>query len=241
MSFDFNNLSANAGSDGIIGPFINWQAKAGQHASPQTWTLRQKTDDNETVVSNITDNFKAGVVFDYNTIKLGWEKWAPMGQRNEIAWAPTPNLQAFQRPSNDKRTNEMGRQVFVWQKVFTIRVAVAPDLAGSWHQSSFGAMCAFEAFIEQLKVAGPQHPGKLPLVQFAGVQEAYGGSSEPVLAIADWKDAPACLKQDMPGVSAMNAGPATQAPAPQPAAVTPLPTTPATPAATAAVPAAGTF
>lgn len=223
MTFDFNNLSANAGSDGIVGPFINWQAKTGEHAAGKTWTMRTKDDSNATTVHNITDQFSAGVVFDYNTIKLGWEKWAPMGQRNETVWAPTPNLSQFKRPSDDKRNNEMGRSVFLWQKVFAIRVAVTPATAGSWYQSSFGAMSAFEAFVDLLKVAGPQHPGKLPLVRFTGVREGYGGSIVPVLEIADWKDAPDCLRQEIAGIAQMDAGAATPAPTP----VTPAPAAPA--------------
>lgn len=222
MSFDFNDLNANAGGDGIPGPFINWQSRRGDHAAPQTWTIRIKHNESETEVRDITENFKSGVLFDYNTLKLGWEKWAPIGERNEVSWAPTPNLQAFPRPSNDKRTNGLGSSVFVWQKVFAIRVAVTPDLAGSWYQSAVGAMAAFEDFINQLKASGPQHPGKLPLVQFAGVTPGYGDSVVPSLKIVDWKDAPACLKQEIAGVAAMNTGPAQQptqqaAPAPQPA------------------------
>lgn len=230
MSFDFNDLNANGGGDGIPGPFINWQSRRGDHADPQTWTIRIKHNETETEVRDITEYFKAGVVFDYNTIKLGWEKWAPMGERNEVQWAPTPNLQAFKRPSDDKRTNEMGRSVFVWGKVFAIRVAVTPDLAGSWYQSAVGAMAGFESFIEQLKVAGPQHPGKLPLVQFSGVTKGFGDSTVPTLTIADWKDAPACLKQEIAGVASMNAGPAetpAPQPAPQPTATTPPPAQPA--------------
>lgn len=212
MSFDFNDLSANAGSDGIVGPFINWQAKAGQHAQGKTWTLRVKSEENGSQVHDITENFKNGVIFDYNTIRLGWEEWAPMGQRPNVQWAPTPNLSAFPRPTDTKRTNEMGRQVFVWQKVFAIRVAVTPEQAGSWYQSAFGAMSGFEAFIEQLKVSGPQHVGMLPLVKFTGVTEGYGGAPIPTLTIADWRTAPKCLKQDLP-VSGLSAG-AKEEPAP---------------------------
>lgn len=206
MSFDFNNLSANAGSDGIVGPFINWQAKTGQHAQGQTWTIRIRMDDNSSRVDDITENFKEGVVLDYESIKLGWEKWAPMGQRNERSWAPTPNLETFPRPSNDKRMNEMGREVFFWQKVFAVRTAVRQNLAGSWFQSSSGAMTAFEAFIEQLKASGPQHPGKLPKVRFEGVVEGYGGALVPQLRIVNWLDRPACLTQELPGVAAMSTG-----------------------------------
>ncbi|MGB1266175.1 MAG: hypothetical protein ACPG6L_10655 [Nereida ignava] len=222
MSFDFNDLNANAGGDGIPGPFINWQSRRGDHAAAQTWTIRIKHNEDETEVRDITDFFKAGVIFDYNTIKLGWEKWAPIGERNEVSWAPTPNLQAYPRPSMDKRTNGLGNNVFVWQKVFAIRIAVSADLAGSWCQSQVGSMTAFEGFIEQLKVAGPQHPGKLPLVKFEGVLPGYGDSVSPNLKIADWKDAPACLKQEIAAASTVNAGPAT-APTQPAAATTPPP------------------
>lgn len=228
MSFDFNDLNTNAGGGGLQGPFINWQAKAGQHAQGQNWTLRSKDGDNATHVDIITDRFQAGVVFDFHTIKLGWEKWAPMGQQNQVAWAPTLNLSAFPRPDETKRTNEMGRDVFTWQKIFSIRVAVRPDLAGTWVQSAFGAVLGFEGFIDGLKQQGPQHPGKLPLVRMTGVRDDFGGAKVPVLEIVDWKDSPACLKQDT-GAAAINTGPAA-APVQQPA--------PAQPAPAAAAPAA---
>lgn len=215
MSFDFNDLDATAGGDGIPGPFINWQSRRGEKADAQTWTIRIKHNETETEVRDITENFRNGVIFDYNTIKLGWEKFAPIGERNEVSWAPTPNLKTFPRPTQDKRTNGLGSNVFVWSKVFAIRIAVTPELAGSWYQSAVGAMGGFEHFIEQLKVAGPQHPGKLPLVKFDGVAPGYGDSIQPVLTIADWRDAPACLKQEIAAVAGMDAGPATQ-PAPQP-------------------------
>ena len=215
--FDFNSLNTNAGRSGLQGPFINWQSKAGQNAPAESWGLRSKDDNNHPRFDNITENFQRGVVFDYNTIKLGWEKWAPMGQLSPVKWAPGLSLQAFPRPDDNKRQNEMGRETFVWQKTFAIRIAISPDVAGTWNQSAFGAMLGFEHFVEQLKTAGPQHPGKLPLVQFTGVAEDFGGAKVPTLTIVDWKDAPTCLRQEIAAAQAINTGPAFQ-PAPQPAA-----------------------
>lgn len=230
MSFDFNDLNTNAGGSGLQGPFINWQAKAGQHAQGQNWTLRSKDADNSSRVDIITDRFTAGVVFDFHTIKLGWEKWAPMGQQNDVVWAPTLNLAAFPRPDDSKRNNEMGRSVFTWQKIFSVRVAIRPDLAGTWVQSAFGAVLGFEGFIDALKQQGPQHPGKLPLVRMTGVRDDFGGAKVPVLEIADWKDSPACLKQDT-GAGAINTGPAS-------ALAQPVQQAPAQPQAAPAQPAA---
>lgn len=222
--FDFNTLNTNAGGSGLQGPFIGWQSKVTANAPAENWTLRGKTDDNQPTFTLITDNFRAGVIFDYNTLKLGWEKHAPMGTVGESKWAPTPNLEAFPRPDDTKRTNDMGRDVFNWQKTFAIRIAVQPDLAATWNQSAFGAMLGFEGFVEQLKSAGPQHPGKLPLVQFTGVREDFGGAKVPILTIADWKDAPDCLRQPVAVAATVNTAPAAQATAQpaQPAAAAPV-------------------
>lgn len=207
--FNFSDLNTNAGG-GLQGPFINWQARAGQHAPAETWTLRAKDDAGATTVHNVTEQFQNGVVFDYNTIKLGWEKWAPMGQQSTTVWAPTPNLAAFPRPDESKRTNEMGREVFNWGKAFAVRIAVSPKTAATWNQNAFGAALGFERFVDQLKVAGPQHPGKLPLVKFTGVTEGYGGAKVPTLTIADWKDAPDCLREQV--AATLNAGPGSTPP-----------------------------
>lgn len=241
MSFDFNSLNSTAAGGGLQGPFINWQARAGEHAPGQNWILRSKGDDNATRIDVISDSFKAGVVFDYNTIKLGWEKWAPLGQQNDVQWAPTMNLEAFPRPTMDKRANEMGRETFLWQKIFAIRVAITPDLAGTWNSSQFGSTVAFDAFVDDLKAQGPQHVGKLPLVQWTGaVREDFGGAKVPVLQIADWKDAPACLKQDT-GAAQIQTGPATPAPAAAPVAAQPAPAPAPAPAAASSIPSGAQF
>ncbi len=234
MSFSFDDLNTNTGG-GLKGPFINWKSKTTDSGPGQSWNLTSKDDNDQRVVSDITAAFQSGVVFNYNTIKLGWEKWAPMGEVGETVWAPGLNLAAFPRPEETKRRNEMGRDVFLWQKTFSIRIAITPDQAGTWNQASFGSMLAFEAFIEQLKAAGPQHPGKLPLVRFTNVREDFGGAKVPVLEIADWKDAPACLKEEIAAVAALNtAAPVAQSqPVAQPVAVT-LPPAAATPEVAAA-------
>ena len=233
MSFNFNDLNTNLGG-GLQGPFINWKSRTTDAGPGQTFTLTSKDGNDNRVVSDITAQFQSGVVFDYNTIKLGWEKWAPMGQVGDAVWAPTLNLAAFPRPSDDKRRNEMGRDVYLWQKTFKIRIAITPDEAGTWNQASFGAMLAFEAFCEQLKAAGPQHTGKLPLVRFTSVREEFGDAKVPTLEIVDWKDAPACLKEDISAAAALNTGAsvgAQSAPAPAP---TPEPAAPMTPEVAAA-------
>lgn len=204
--FDFNDLNTNAGGGGLQGPFIGWQSKVTANAPAENWTLRGKTDDNQPTFSLITEQFRAGVIFDYNTLKLGWERHAPMGTMGTTNWAPGLNLEAFPRPDDTKRMNDMGREVFNWQKTFAIRIAVQPELAGTWNQSAFGAMLGFERFVDQLKAAGPQHPGKLPLVQFTGVEEDFGGAKVPVLTIVDWKDAPDCLKQKIAAATQINTG-----------------------------------
>lgn len=241
MSFDFTALNTRAGGSGLQGPFINWQSRTGERAQGQTWTLTSMIDNNERVTADITENFKAGVIFDYNSIKLGWEKWAPLGQQSEVVWAPGFDLQKFPRPEDTKRKNEMGRDVFLWQKTFAIRIALNATTAGTWNQASFGAMRGFEIFVEALKAQGPQHPGMLPLVQFTGIEEEYGGAKVPVLSIGDWRAAPDCLKTDT-GAAAINTGaptaPAPAAPvaqpAPQPAPVAvepaPAPAAPTAPA-----------
>lgn len=226
--FNFDELNSIAAGGGLPGPFINWQVRTGTHAPAETWALLAKGDDQSKQYTDITPNMASGVVFDYNTIKIGWEKWAPMGQPNEIQWAPTMNLELFPRPSADKRQNEMGREVFIWQKIFAIRIAITPDLAGTWSTSQFSSTIAFDDWVLALKAEGRQHPGKLPLVQFTGVRDDFGGSRVPILTITDWKDAPDCLRQDT-GVSAINTGPQLTAPA-APAAPAPAPAAPAAPA-----------
>lgn len=235
----FDELNTNVGG-GLQGPFINWQSKIGKHAPAENWTLRSKDDDNTTSVALITSNFEQGVVFDYNTIKLGWEKWAPMGQQTDTKWSPTLNLAAFPRPSDEKRMNEMGKEVFYWQKTFAIRIAIGGGVAATWNQSAFGAMLAFEGFVEQLKASGAQHPGKLPLVKHTGVRDEYGGSRVPVLQIVDWIEAPDCLRQQVSAAQAINTAPTV---APTPAVEAPAPAAAPTPASApaAAVPEAARF
>ena len=236
MSFSFDDLNTNTGG-GIKGPFINWKSKTTDAGPGQTWMLASKDEDGNKTLTDITASFQSGVVFDYNTIKLGWEKWAPMGEVGETVWAPGLNLAAFPRPEETKRRNEMGRDVFLWQKTFSVRVAITPEKTGTWNQASFGSMLAFEKFIEQLKVAGPQHRGKLPLVQFTGVTEEFGGAKVPTLTITDWKDAPACLKEEIPVAATINTG----APVAQPEPTAPVVATPPPPATPEVAAAASAF
>ena len=232
----FDELNTNAGGgDGFPGPYINWQTRRGDHAEACTWLLRSKDANGETSYHDLTPNFESGVVFDYHTIKLGWEKHAPMGRPREVKWAPTLDLSAFPRPSDEKRQNDMGKSVFVWQKTFGIRIAIGGGQVATWNQSAFGAMLGFESWCGDLKAQGPQHIGKLPVVQFTGYSEEYGGAKSPTLVISDWIDAPDCLRQST-GAESINTGAAE--PAPQKAATTPPPA--ATPA-TSAVASAGQF
>lgn len=228
------NIDMGSGSgDGLQGPFIDFKARVTDHAPAKSWLLRSKPDGADSYqVTNITDAFAKGVVIDVEGIQLGWEKPSPMGTHTppERSWAPTPNLSAFPRPSDEKRVGDDGKARYVWKEVFAVRVAIGGGQAATWSQNAFGAYSGMRQIVALFLQGAPSNPGKLPVVKVVGYR-AEANTQIPTFEIAGWVDRPDCLKGDAPQIDmAQPAAAPTEQPAPAPAPA-------AQPAPAAAVPA----
>jgi len=216
------------GGDGLQGPFIDFKARVTDHAPAKSWLLRDKPEGaTQYTITNITEAMHNGVVIDIEGIKLGWEKASAMGAKTapERVWAPTPNLSAFPRPSDEKRQGDDGKMRPVWSEVFAVRVAIGGGRAGTWSQSTFGTFSAMRQLVGLFSAGAPSHPNKLPVAKVTGYVADYH-TQIPVFEIVAWVDRPDCLKGDAPAVN-MGAAPAPAAPQPAPVAPAPQSSVPA--------------
>lgn len=209
-------------SEGMKGPFLSWTPKgsAEKGFAPRSWVLRDKDaagNRSETIVPG----FANGCVLDLDDIKLGWERDRPVGGP-ERRWSRSI-AKIDPRPDDSKKDSGS----YAWSKVMAIRVAIGGGKAATWSQSGFAGYDAFMSVMKQAKAEYPNN-GTLPVVQQTGVRKEVFGKGDtyvPELKIVNWVPRPACLAQQSAGFAAIDT--ATEAPAPQAAAMTPPPAAPA--------------
>lgn len=203
---------------GSRGPWMSWTSNgsAMKGFAPKSWVLRGK-DENDEKFEKVVSAFATGCVMDLDTLQLGWMKDGATGQAPEKRWNPSI-AQATPRPDESKKQNGMG---FAWSNALSVRCAVGDGVAATWEQAAFGAYDAFSKLSKQIAAEWSEKSENgrlLPLVKQTGVEVAQmksGTSNKPILAVVQWVERPACLRDDAPVI-------ATQAATP-PAAQTPPP------------------
>lgn len=208
---------------GSQGPFISYfsAGSAAKEVKPKSWALRQKEDGGDAYYIPVTA-FDAGVVFDLDTVKLGYvaDDGGP-GRAPSKQWAPTPNLRTFPNPEPSRKRPTGGDY---WSKILSVRVALSKDLAATWEQSSFAPFEAFSRAMQQVAAHWAQSDnGKLlPVFKQTGVEtipSKKGNSSHvPLLTLVKWVPRPACLMADAPAIDTGAANAPAARPAPAPAA-----------------------
>lgn len=199
-----------------LGPWLRWtsEGSARKRLEPESWVLRDKDANGNTVESNVPA-FKSGCVMDLDSLKLGWEKDGAVGMAPERRWNPSVS-HAMPRPDDSKKA----AGGFAWSQALSVRLAIGGGQAATWEQGGFGAYEAFNRLSKQI-VAEYPGDGTLPLIVQTGVETKSlknGSSSVPILTVAKWVPRPDCLKADAPVITTAPAAPA-PAPAAPPAAV----------------------
>ena len=204
MSFNFD--TGNSGSEG---PWISWSARGSQDGiiPPKSFYLRDETG------KTIFEGFAgAGVVFDIEKMKTGWQRSdGVIGQAPDWKWnASVGEMQP--QPGED------------YKKGFSIPCAIGGGKTASWEQAGAAAWNAFVGIVPELK--NQPGPNMLPLVRMTGTklqQFKRGSTVEPIFEIVKWVPRPDCLKEG--AASSFAAEPAAPAPvaAPAPAAAAPVP------------------
>ena len=192
----------DTGNNGSEGPWIVWSARGTQDGAvpPKSFYLRD-SDGKKPITS-----FEAGVVFDLDAMKTGWQKSEGIaGVAPDWTWNPTP-AQMMPQPSEEHK------------KGFSIPCAISKDATATWEQAGAAAWNALVGLVPALQ----QRPdnSKLPVVRITGtkaVQFKRGSTVEPVLEVVKWVDRPDCLKEGF--AVAEDAPAAAPAPAPAPASV----------------------
>jgi hypothetical protein len=213
MTFTIDTGSAGGGAQG---PWLQWFASgsAAKGVAPKTWVIRDKADGEDPTFTP-TDAFTRGVVFDLDTLKLGYmgDDGGP-GQAPSKVWAPTLSLSAFPRPDDRKKLTGAP----FWSEMMSVRCAVSKSEAATWEQSGFSA---FEGFSRLAKaISAGYQDGKHPVVVQTGVETIKGKKGQPaqvpILAIKAWVPKPDILKADAPVIETEPAPPPKAAPKPAP-------------------------
>lgn len=210
--FDFDT-DAEGGSRG---PWVSWFSAGSvkKRVGEASWALRDKDDADNVVYTPVTA-FNSGVVFDLDSLRLGYiADDGAKGQAPSKAWAPDRNLKTFPNPEPNKK-NAMGGDF--WRKALSIRVALSKTQAATWEQSGFAAFEAFNRLGKLIKaeydVKGGNR-GLLPVVKQTGVETIPSrkgqDSNVPLLTIVRWVERPECLRND--SAAGFDAGPSDDAP-----------------------------
>lgn len=236
MSFASNIMNADMGSDsgGLAGPFFDYKSSGSALHSipPKSWSLREKDQNDNVVVTNRTADVEAGILLDLDTLKFGWEKENPTGGPSR-EWAADLNLAGFPRPDNSTKPHgKTGKPVPAWSEVFAIRIGLPDGTAATWCQSTFGTWQAMKHIVDLVQAEYNANAPKLPVIAVTGHQADYG-SNIPTFTIKRWSDRPAFMAATSAPVN-MDAPAAQPAPVQQPVAATPPPPTMSPEAAAAA-------
>lgn len=236
------NIDTDTG--GAKGPFINFKNRAGQGMGDGTWYMREK-DGDDWHFTDMTEILKGGVVADIfathdgqlgGSLQMGYIKFPAEGSGGNVErkWWASP-LAREARPDEGK-TAQGG---FEWQNIVNFRVAIGGGRDALFDVSGWSGYKGVMALIEAMNGGFSANLGKCPVFQYTGFRVEGQGTKRlhvPEFAVAQWVDRPACLTPAAPTIQTQQEE--APAPTPQPAAITPPP---ATAAATAAIPAAGTF
>lgn len=223
MAFEVDTGTQGGGSEG---PWIQWYSagSAGKRIEPQSWAIRDK-DANDEIYYRQTDQWERGVIWDLDTLKLGWtaDDGGP-GRAPTRRYAPTPNLTAFPNPEPDRKKAN-GKSSY-WAATVCIRIALSNTDAVTWEQHGFGAFEAFHRIaptIQQQYASNGGDRGMCPVIRQTSVEKIAMKQGQPsyvpLLEIVKWVPKPECLKGTAPAIDTGQVA-ATPAPAaaPQPAA-----------------------
>jgi len=182
-------LDHNSVPKGVNGPYINWNWPniKDQYAGDSSLTINEGLFIlNDGVIStDITNNFKKGVVFNIDTMKSGWVRLSPSG----IEWVWGFRISHLNLDSDKD-----------WQKATCIEIDLGAGEVGTWVYVDGPYIDTFEFLNNVLK---DREPGKLPLIKSAGISiclvagVADGEPTEdesPTLEIVEWVDRPKSLK-----------------------------------------------
>lgn len=215
-------LNINIPQGGAQGPFIQWFASGSMKKSvnPKSWAIREKAEGDDTAIYTITPCWDSGVVWDMDSLKLGYTgDDGAIGRAPTKVWAPTLDLVAF--PAPDERKKQSGGDY--WQKTVSVRMAIGGGKAATWEQAGFSAFNAFERLAPMLQ--STYQEGKHPQIRQIGVETVpskNGNSAEvPILEIVGWMDKPECLKAAPPTINTGSTEAAAPAPATPPPAAAP--------------------
>lgn len=188
------DMGASAGS---IGPWLKWYSNgsAVKGHPPACWVLNGKDDNGNQFERQI--DLSGGMVLNFDTLKLGWEREGNRGQGPDRRW--NPSLEHWpDRPSEEKR-NGGG---YVWTRAFEIRVAIGNGQAATWGQAQYASYEAMTKLIEMLQGIQDYPAGMCPLVRVAQVvseQLPNGSANLPVFELVKFVPLPECLRA--PGIN----------------------------------------
>ena len=164
-------------SNGDFTPHIRWMA------STSSWKI--STDDEPETIT------WKHAIFDLAGIETGW---AVFEKGEPPAWILDPSLtQRASRPDD-------GRE---WKRGFKLSVFSDSEFGGvrEFATTATGAGMGIERLYEQFEDEAPNHPGRVPVVQFDGAtptKVGKGNTNVPNFLIVKWVDRPASLTPDQP-------------------------------------------
>ena len=164
-------------SNGDFTPHVRWMA------STSSWKM--STEDEP---KNVTWKH---AIFDLAGIKTGW---AVFEKDEPPEWKMDPSpAQRAPRPDKDRE----------WKRGFKLNIFSDSVFGGirEFATTATGASMGIQQLYKQFEAESSQHPGKVPVVQFAGATPARvgkGNTNVPNLAIVKWVDRPNGLPLDQP-------------------------------------------
>lgn len=173
----------DAGSTGNSGPFLVWTPRGTQDGDigPKTFYVRRY--ENQTATKEAINALDKGAVFDFATLKTGWqESDGAAGQAPKWVWGTSPK-QLPPSPGDG------------WKKGFSIKVAISANDVVFWEQSG---IAVWQAMVDLAKSVDLPAPDQCPVVKLTGTELMTFGNGKtvkPVLSVVKYVPRPAALKE----------------------------------------------
>jgi len=186
MTFEFDDGSSSS-TESSIGPFLNWHARETLDGVISSRRFSIRDEDGER--TDVTDQFKKGVIFDIDSLATGW-CWADGTPGQAPLWEMNETPAKF-NPQPADRGDER------WKKGFQIRVGLNKTDSALWSQSGSGAFEGLKSLMKSVKAASGD--GEVVIAAMTDVEEIKykkGGTSAPIFTVKKWTSRPDCLKDD---------------------------------------------